>query len=600
MASEPEEHLVDDEGDAAGPPPVVEDGADADALRAVPVAARRHAVRGARRHVRARRVRGDRLRRAGPRAPSSAGGSTRCRRGERSTSATASVVLAGLGARHRDAAGPAARRRPAARHRARRTGSTSWTSSCRWRAGDRPSGRVDLAAIGAVLRDDPELASYAERLDDPALRSRFRGYLTGSVDLVVRRGDRFAVVDYKTNWLGAPGEELSGVASPPGGAGGGDAPLALRAAGAALHRRAAPLPALADAGLRPRAQPRGRAVPVPARDGRAGHAGRSATCRAACSRGGRRPRSWTRLSDVLDGRGMSLAETRPVRGRPRAARARAAARVQRRRRAEPRPTCTSRSASRCWPARRTTAVALAAALAVRGPRMGHVHVDLATARDTAAVDEDEDVDVTRCRGPSPATGRARVARSPLVAVGEDADGEPSAAPRRRRAVPRPLLARGARASPPTSAPAGRRARRPASTTRCSRRARRGSSETSATACRLAPARSAVRGASPSSPAGRARARRRRSRGSSRSLAEQARAAGAPPPLVALAAPTGKAAARLEEAVHDAGGGPGRRRGDPRTASSTCAPRRCTGCSAGGRTARAASATSAATGCRTTS
>jgi exodeoxyribonuclease V beta subunit len=75
--------------------------------------------------------------------------------------------------------------------------------------GDIPSGRVDLAAIGAVLRDDPDLASYAERLEDPALRSRFRGYLTGSVDLVVRRGDRFAVVDYKTNWLGAPGEELT-------------------------------------------------------------------------------------------------------------------------------------------------------------------------------------------------------------------------------------------------------------------------------------------------------------------------------------------------------------------------------------------------------
>ena len=33
------------------------------------------------------------------------------------------------------------------------------------------------------------------------------------------------------------------------------------------------------------------------------------------------------------------------------------------------------------------------------------------------------------------------------------------------------------------------------------------------------------------------------------LAEQAAAAGAPAPLVALAAPTGKAAARLEEAVH---------------------------------------------------
>jgi exodeoxyribonuclease V beta subunit len=75
--------------------------------------------------------------------------------------------------------------------------------------GDAPTGRVDLGAIAAVLRDDPGLADYAERLADPALRSRFRGYLTGSVDLVVRRGDRFTVVDYKTNRLGVPGEELS-------------------------------------------------------------------------------------------------------------------------------------------------------------------------------------------------------------------------------------------------------------------------------------------------------------------------------------------------------------------------------------------------------
>ena len=36
-----------------------------------------------------------------------------------------------------------------------------------------------------------------------------RGYLTGSIDVVVRVGDRYAVVDYKTNWLGPPGEELS-------------------------------------------------------------------------------------------------------------------------------------------------------------------------------------------------------------------------------------------------------------------------------------------------------------------------------------------------------------------------------------------------------
>jgi exodeoxyribonuclease V beta subunit len=36
-----------------------------------------------------------------------------------------------------------------------------------------------------------------------------RGYLTGSIDLVVRADNRFAVVDYKTNWLGPPGEELT-------------------------------------------------------------------------------------------------------------------------------------------------------------------------------------------------------------------------------------------------------------------------------------------------------------------------------------------------------------------------------------------------------
>ena len=37
-----------------------------------------------------------------------------------------------------------------------------------------------------------------------------RGYLTGSIDLVAAApASRFAVVDYKTNWLAAPGEELT-------------------------------------------------------------------------------------------------------------------------------------------------------------------------------------------------------------------------------------------------------------------------------------------------------------------------------------------------------------------------------------------------------
>jgi len=84
--------------------------------------------------------------------------------------------------------------------------------------GDEPAGQVSPSAIGAVLRrrlapGDP-LAAYADRLDDPALRQSVRGYLVGSIDLVVRVHDpdgapRFAVVDYKTNWLGVGGEPLT-------------------------------------------------------------------------------------------------------------------------------------------------------------------------------------------------------------------------------------------------------------------------------------------------------------------------------------------------------------------------------------------------------
>ena len=82
--------------------------------------------------------------------------------------------------------------------------------------GEQPSGWLTLARIGELLRerlpaDDP-LAGYADRLGEPALRQQVRGYLTGSLDLVVRiaggDGPRFAVVDYKTNWLGGPGEPL--------------------------------------------------------------------------------------------------------------------------------------------------------------------------------------------------------------------------------------------------------------------------------------------------------------------------------------------------------------------------------------------------------
>jgi len=61
--------------------------------------------------------------------------------------------------------------------------------------GDDPIGGLALEAL-----DAPGLP---HRFADPLLRRDVRGYLTGSIDLVARAGDRFAVFDYKTNWLGA-------------------------------------------------------------------------------------------------------------------------------------------------------------------------------------------------------------------------------------------------------------------------------------------------------------------------------------------------------------------------------------------------------------
>src|SRR5581483_6685095 len=71
--------------------------------------------------------------------------------------------------------------------------------------GDAPRAMLTVEAIGDALRDtlaagDP-LHDYAHDLRDSALRQSVRGYLTGSLDLVVRLpGQRFAIVDYKTNW----------------------------------------------------------------------------------------------------------------------------------------------------------------------------------------------------------------------------------------------------------------------------------------------------------------------------------------------------------------------------------------------------------------
>jgi exodeoxyribonuclease V beta subunit len=73
--------------------------------------------------------------------------------------------------------------------------------------GDTPTSRLALDAIADVLRKHG--SDLPARLDDPALRDSVRGYVTGSIDLVARVGERYFVLDYKTNWLAGPEEDLT-------------------------------------------------------------------------------------------------------------------------------------------------------------------------------------------------------------------------------------------------------------------------------------------------------------------------------------------------------------------------------------------------------
>ncbi len=74
--------------------------------------------------------------------------------------------------------------------------------------GDAPTGTLhpgDIADLleGRLGAGDP-LAGYPERLREPGLSPSLRGYLNGAIDLVARLPDgRFAVIDYKSNLLGA-------------------------------------------------------------------------------------------------------------------------------------------------------------------------------------------------------------------------------------------------------------------------------------------------------------------------------------------------------------------------------------------------------------
>lgn len=126
-----------------------------------------------------------------------------------------------------------------------------------------PLSGGDLAADGAgpvlgdlapLLRqhlpDDDPVRGYADALAVPALGGQsLRGYLTGSVDVVLRVGSdgagpaddpRYLIVDYKTNWLGPRDEPLTAHAYRPealdAAMGHSDYPLQALLYAVVLHR----------------------------------------------------------------------------------------------------------------------------------------------------------------------------------------------------------------------------------------------------------------------------------------------------------------------------------------------------------------------------
>ncbi len=196
-------------------------------------------------------------------------------------------------------------------------------------------------------------------------------------------------------------------------------------------------------------------------------------------------------------------------------------------------------------------VTLAAALAVRAPRIGNVRVDLAAVRATAAADVDEDVDVSELPWPDPAPWLERLRRSPLVSVGEEG---PEDRPLRlvgsslyldrywrdERAVAADLAERAAWriAGPgPADGALGGILQRlfPDDA----------SGEQRWAAAAAALGRLAVIAGGPGTGKTTTIARL------VATLFEEAAGRGGRPPLVALAAPTGKAAVRMEEAVRGA-------------------------------------------------
>jgi exodeoxyribonuclease V alpha subunit len=194
-------------------------------------------------------------------------------------------------------------------------------------------------------------------------------------------------------------------------------------------------------------------------------------------------------------------------------------------------------------------VMLAVALAVRAPRLGHVHVDLAWIRETAAVDTDEPVDLSALPWPDVEGWIERVAGNELVAVGEADDDD--ARPLRlvgtwlyldrywseERRVAEDLLAMSTQ--PAADLPLDSISDGIARLFSGNSDDRQKLAAASAVLRRLSVVAGGP-GTGKTTTVARIVAL----------ICEQAVRAGGRMPLVALAAPTGKAAARLEEAVHE--------------------------------------------------
>jgi exodeoxyribonuclease V beta subunit len=116
--------------------------------------------------------------------------------------------------------------------------------------GDLATGRsgTRLRELGPLLErhlpvGDP-VRAYAAALAGPLGEQALRGYLTGSVDVVLRvhsdTGPRYLVVDYKTNWLGPMDQPLTAHGYRPealaGAMGHSDYPLQALLYAAVLHR----------------------------------------------------------------------------------------------------------------------------------------------------------------------------------------------------------------------------------------------------------------------------------------------------------------------------------------------------------------------------